>query len=412
MGNSNFDKTARHNHSPRSADMTGKERMAAAMSMRRPDRVPVMCQLSLGHYFIQCPSTAVEIWHSSEAFADSLIQLQQRYRFDGILVNLPGRNPDWPASVRSLDRSEGKTVIRWKNGWYTVCPDDDNPHVFRENGSRFFPSFAEIDPEKLFYVEPHGIVGVTYPQSWGFDGETADRNDFFPPWYFDSIDRVIRRVGTEISVHGEIFSPFSQFMELLNYSNGLLALMEDPEKCEACLDGLARGAIVLGRKLAGRGADAILISSAFAGAGFISPDQYRRFVLPFEKKIIGAIREESRLPIYTHTCGSIGDRLELMESTGTNGIDTLDPPPLGNVRLDDAKKRIGSRLFIKGNLDPVGVLLNGSAQTVLTEARKCLEQAASGGGYILSSACSVPPHAPAENISLLYEAVEEFGRYG
>ena len=399
------------NSSPRRTDMTGKERMAVAMSMRQPDRVPVMCQLSVGHYFIQCPPTAVEIWHSSEAFTDSLIMLQKRYRFDGILVNLPGRNPDWRASVLRMDQLEGKTVVHWKNGWYTVCPDDDNPHVFRENGRRFFPSFEEIDPEKLFYVEPHEIGGVSYPQSWGFAGEPVDRNDFFPPWYFDSIDRVIRRVGTDISVHGEIFSPFSQFMELFNYSNGLLALMEDPEKCEACLDGLARGAIVLGRKLAARGADAILISSAFAGAGFISPDQYRRFVLPFEKKIIHAIREESPIPIYTHTCGSIGDRLELMESTGTNGIDTLDPPPLGNVRLDDAKRRIGGRLFIKGNLDPVGVLLNGNAQKVMAEARKCLEQAAFGGGYILSSACSVPPLAPAENISLLYEVAEKFGRY-
>jgi len=187
--------------------------------------------------------------------------------------------------------------------------------------------------------------------------------------------------------------------------------LEDPAKCEASLDQLSIGTVVLGREQAARGVDAILISSAFAGAGFISRDQYRRFVLPYEKKVIGGIREEFKIPVYTHTCGSIGDRLELMEETGTNGIDTLDPPPLGNVRLDDAKRRIGGRLFIKGNLDPVGVLLNGSPQNVREEARKCLDQAAEGGGYILSSACSVPPHAPPGNIELLAETVEKFGLY-
>jgi hypothetical protein len=31
--------------------MNGRERMDAAMQLREPDRVPVMCQLSLGHIF-------------------------------------------------------------------------------------------------------------------------------------------------------------------------------------------------------------------------------------------------------------------------------------------------------------------------------------------------------------------------
>ena len=33
------------------------------------------------------------------------------------------------------------------------------------------------------------------------------------------------------------------------------------------------------------------------------------------------------------------------------------------------------------------------------------------GGYIMSSACSVAPRVPAENLAVLYEVAEEFGRY-
>lgn len=40
-----------------------------------------------------------------------------------------------------------------------------------------------------------------------------------------------------------------------------------------------------------------------------------------------------RRPIYTHTCGAIGDRLNLMKETGTDGIVTLDQPPPGTVDL-------------------------------------------------------------------------------
>jgi uroporphyrinogen decarboxylase len=157
--------------------------------------------------------------------------------------------------------------------------------------------------------------------------------------------------------------------------------------------------------------DAILISSAFAGGSFISPDQFREFVLPFERLIIDGIKSEYDVPVYTHTCGSIGDRLELMKATGTDGLDTLDPPPLGSVHLAEAKERIGQTLFIKGNIDPVNTVLMGTAEQVFEAARTCISIAGKGGGYVLSSACSIPPQAPPENILKLHEATVTFGQY-
>jgi hypothetical protein len=388
--------------------MNSRERMARAMRLELPDRVPVMCQLALGHYFLNCGVPEIDIWHSTAGFGKALIELQQRYRFDGILVNLPGRDPDWRSYVRRIEERASDKVIHWRNGWYTVCPRDDNPHVYRADGTPNTVMLEDVDPDALYYVEPHDLSGPDYPFCWGFSGIRAGRDSFFPSWQFDTIDYVVQRVGREVSVHGEVFSPFSQLLELIGYTRALLALADDPGKVEACLNSLAEGAVALGCGLAAHGVDAILISSAFAGAGFISPEHYRRYVLPFEKKVIEGIRAVSDIPIYTHTCGRIGDRLELMEETGTSGIDTLDPPPLGNVELRDAKARIGSRLFIKGNLDPVHALLEGNADTVRAAARSCIEAAAEGGGYILSSACSVPPRAPSANLELLVGVAEAY----
>ena len=156
----------------------------------------------------------------------------------------------------------------------------------------------------------------------------------------------------------------------------------------------------------------VLISSAFAGGGFISPRQYDRFVLPYEAEIVRQIHREG-VPVYTHTCGDIGDRLELMAETGIDGIDTLDPPPLGSVDLEDAKRRVGDRLFFKGNIDPVNTLLKRTRAEVRDDALRRLAIGSRGGGYILSSACSVSPRVPPENLTVLAEASEEFaGRKG
>ncbi len=392
--------------------MNSRERMNISMRLGTPDRVPVMCQLALGHYFLNTGLDEVEIWHSTEHFGDALIMLQQRYGFDGILINRPGRDSNWRDYIRKIELKEGEKIITWLDDSYTVAPPDDNPHVYQEDGTRYFPTFEEVDPEQLFYMEPHDLSSITYPYSWGFrSGPAPKGKDFFPPWHFDTIKYVAGRVGRDVSVHSEIFSPFSQFMEMLDYTNGLMSLMDDPGKAKACLDALSDGAIELACGQAAAGAHAVLISSAFAGGGLISRRHYTDFVLPYEKKVISGIKARHDVPIYTHTCGAIGDRLDLMAETGTDGIDTLDPPPLGTVELADAKRQLQGRLFIKGNIDPVNTILLGTPDDVYAAARERIEIAAPGGGYILSSACSVPPAAPPENIARLRQAVEDFGRY-
>jgi hypothetical protein len=387
--------------------MTGRERLAVAMRHGSPDRTPVMCQLAIGHYFLHSGLDPVEVWHDTPTFVEALLRLQQRYGFDGILVNLSGRDPDWRAHVDRIERDADGARVVWRDERITEVPPDDNPHVYQPDGrTRFFPTFAELDPARLWYVDPHDISGITYPWVWGFAEAPASPADFFPPWQ-DAALRLARERAPDVSVHGEVFSPFSQLMELLDFEQALTALIDDPGKVEACLARLARGGAELMTILARAGADAILISSAFAGAGFISPDHYRRFVLPYEMGMVEAFRGAfPDLPVYTHTCGAIGDRLELLEATGTNGIDTLDPPPLGDVELADAKQRIGGRLFIKGNMDPVNTLLAGPPERVRADALSRIAVAAPGGGYILSTACSVPPATPPQHIVELRHAAD------
>lgn len=393
-------------------NVTSRERVALAMQHETVDRVPLMCQLALGHYFLHGGFDPIDIWHDGTAFGDALIAMQRRYRFDGILVNLPGRDPDWRRDIVRVEQVGADRHIMWRNGMVTVVPPDDNAHVYlADRSTRALPAFDDVDPDCLYYVEPHDLSGVTYPYSWGFDGEPADRDAFFPPWHWDTI-RYVRAHAPDVSVHGEVFSPFTQFMELLDYTNALMALLDDPGKAKACLDALTDGTIELMRGHARAGADAVLISSAFAGAGLISPFHYREFVLPYERRAIAAFKaDHPDVPVYTHTCGAIGDRLELLAASGTDGIDTLDPPPLGDVDLADAKERIGSRLFIKGNIDPVNTLLAGSPQDCFEDACRRLRIAKPGGGYVLSTACSVSPATPPDNILALGAAVEQEGWY-
>lgn len=393
--------------------MTPRERVARAMWHLAPDRVPVMCQLSLGHYFLHSDEPNASIWFDSPCFADTLEAFRRRYGFDGILLNMPGRPANWQDEIASRRTDEKGETIVWRRGLETWIPNDDCPHTFTTGGGPLPRADVEtVDPEDPATYRIPGYVWNTFhaPDLWDIPAEAdlADPNAW-PDWHRRALTHA-RAAYPDVSVHAEVFSPFTHLLELFGYENALIALLDEPALCERLLERFARIVEAQIRSYAPCEPDAILISSAFAGAGFISRTMYRTYVLPFEKHCCGVIHEYG-LPAYTHTCGAIGDRLDLMAETTTDGIDTLDPPPLGTVDLYKAKRDFGERLFFKGNLDSVNEMLKADDVTFERAVLERLAIGKPGSGFILSSACSVAPYVRPDRLRAMTGLAETFGGY-
>jgi hypothetical protein len=371
--------------------------MRLAMTAGAPDRVPVMCQMSIGHMLLQTRPSAAAFWNSAEVFAEGLLALRRIYRFDGILVSLHGHLPDWEKGIARVEKAAPGEVVYWKNGDRTEFPPDDLPRHFPA-AERAIPSLSDFDPNSI----PGQVDFI--PVSQGLDFSID------PEHGFDSIDRVVAEAGTEYSVHGEVTSPFDYYLRLFGHTQALIGLLENPERAKEILERFTAGIIWLARGLVAHRVDAVKVSSPYAGSGFISPRFYREFVMPYEGRIAASVRGLG-VPAYIHTCGAVDDRLEMMVEAGFSGLECLDPPPLGNVELADAKRRVRERAFIKGNIDPVHVLLGQSVEEVRRDAEFRLEVGKPGGSYILSTACSIAPRTPPENIQALAEVAEVLGQY-
>jgi len=393
--------------------MNSKQRVLAAMNHETPDRVPVMCQLALGHFFLNTEYKPSDIWFDSETLAKAFVELQQEYRFDGILTNLPGRPGNWKDRVKSYEEVGGKEHIYWKSGLETVIPGDDNPHTYRAGGGALERAdYRTIDLDDLSAYRPGGWVWNTWhcPELWDMDAD-ADLGDpaVYPEWFTNTV-RSVQALAPDVSVHAEVFSPFTLLLELFGYEQACMALIDAPEKCHKILSEFAKQTIAQIDLYAACKPDAILVSSAFAGAGFISRDMYKEFVAPYEDRAYSAIKKHG-IKSYIHTCGAIGDRLDLMAETCVDGVDTLDPPPLGTVEFDEAKAKYGDRFFFKGNLDAVNEMLNADDETFEKAVKGRLEIGKVGSGYILSSACSVSPYVSPERLKTMVDLAERYGKY-
>lgn len=383
------------------------------MRHETPDRVPVMCQLSLGHYFLNSRHRPSDIWFDTETLVSTFAEFQQRYRFDGFLINYPGRPTDWKNYMASHEQSDQGETLVWTSGLETWVPPDDCPHTSL-SGGRPLPraDYATVDPDDpAMFRTPGGVWNTWHaPGLWDIPSD-ADLTDAsaYPDWFTRGLP-IARKECPDVSVHQEVFSPFTHFMEMLGYEQSLRALVHAPQRCHKVLSRFTEMVVAQVECYAPHEPDAILISSAFAGGGFISRHMYSEFVAPYERRVAEAIRAHN-LPSYVHTCGAIGDRLDLMAESGVDGIDTLDPPPLGTVDLAQAKAQFGERFFFKGNLDSVNEMLLADDETFEAAVKERLRIGKPGSGYILSSACSVAPRVRPERLRRMVELAEMYGRY-
>jgi len=375
--------------------MTGKERLALATRRQRPDRVPVMCQMAMGHIYARTGLSPLEVWHDPQDYARALALMRERYSFDGILVSVPGGDPEWREKVAEQTSTPAGLLVRWREapanrspyplGSETLYPPDDLP---RPVHAEPLPSLVELDPES---IDTLGDV---------------------PGWMLSNLRAARAVAGDEWAVHGETISPFDKLLEVLGMEAGLMALVDDPAKAHRVLErGMDYGANWAVAQVQD-GCDAMKLSSPFVGNGFLSRAMYREFVLPYETELIRRVHEAAPdVPVYTHTCGAIGDRLELIAESGADGIECLDPPPLGDVELADAIARVGERLFIKGNIDSVNTLLFGRPETIRRDVERIMRTGMTAPGFILSTACSIAPGVPEEHVKIIAQVAEEGGQY-
>ncbi|MGQ9699258.1 MAG: uroporphyrinogen decarboxylase family protein, partial [Armatimonadota bacterium] len=88
-----------------------------------------------------------------------------------------------------------------------------------------------------------------------------------------------------------------------------------------------------------------------------------------------------------HNHGPVSRWLEALAGLGMDSLDPLEAPPWGDVDIANAKRRIGSRVCLLGNLDDMEVLDKADESEVRRLGRELIEKAGPGG-YIVGGTAS------------------------
>jgi MtaA/CmuA family methyltransferase len=204
----------------------------------------------------------------------------------------------------------------------------------------------------------------------------------------ESVRRMAKEIGKTHSVLGWVEGPFAEYADLRGLEAAMLDLMDRPDYFRQAAEAIIENEIKFAVAQVKAGADMIGVGDA--AASLISPNQYKEFVLPLEKKLFDAIHEAGGA-VKLHICGNVSNHVEFMAESGADIID-LD----WMVPIEQTRELLGPDITLCGNFDPAAVLLQSTPEKIAEAARECIE--AGGKRFILMPGCEVPPATPEENI--------------
>jgi uroporphyrinogen decarboxylase len=151
------------------------------------------------------------------------------------------------------------------------------------------------------------------------------------------------------------------------------------------------------------GAQAVMVFDSWGGV--LADGAFQTFSLAYTQRVLRQLVHEhggQKVPAIVFTKGG-GPWLEAIAASGADvvGLDWT-------VNLAAARQRVGDRVALQGNLDPM-VLFGGDA-AVRAETRRVLDSHGPGPGHVFNLGHGINQHTPPEAVAALVDEVHRHSR--
>ena len=235
-------------------------------------------------------------------------------------------------------------------------------------------------------------------------------------YVFDAVTSIRKALNGRVPLIGFSGSPWTLACYMVegggsdDYRLVKTMLYSRPDLMHRILDINARAVTTYLNAQIDAGAQAVMLFDSWGGV--LADGAFQRFSLDYTRRVVVGLQREKdgqRIPVIVFTKGG-GPWLDDIAACGADvvGLDWT-------VNLAEARRRVGSRVALQGNLDPN--VLFAPPEAVAREARAVLDafgrpQRPDGGwdGHIFNLGHGISQYTPPEHVSALVEAVHAHSR--
>jgi uroporphyrinogen decarboxylase len=338
--------------------MNGNQRVQAVLKGEWPDKRPIIL-----HNFMMAAReagiTMKQYREDPELAARSHIQAVEKYGLDGILFDID------------------TAILASAIGVPTDYPENEPARCHK-------PLLGSLD--KINELEP---VDISKSQRIQLALESM---------------RIMKKhFGDEICLRGNVDqAPFSLASMVRSPAEWMMDIVTDPENAFKLLDYCLDACRQFMKLMAAENVHMLSNGDSPAGPEMVSPEMYREFALPYEKKLVEQSHELG-IPYLNHICGNTELILEDMIKSGLDAVELDYKTDI--YKIHDMYKL---SVVLSGTIDPSGVIANGTPADVEEKVIELLNLYEDSPRFIMNAGCAIPPDTPEENIRKMVEVTRGY----
>ncbi len=373
--------------------MDSKTRLLTAWSFAEPDRVPIEIQLAPAAYeFPQAERIVQFIEHEADHFYHAPAV---NWGFCGLETTYSEeRIEDVPGEYYRLKRVQrtaaGDFVAYTRHNYKTLSPND-------------------------FYWEQRYIHALDDMR------RLAEASRVVRPLDVSAFQSRVQEVGDRGLCLVGLLHPLGHLVRNANLGEVYGWFLTEPGLIHAFLERANQQVAdtVAAMGAAGIGPYFSVTAHEMLIPPWMGPRMFDQYVYPYDKGVNDTIHHiGGRLRIHCH--GNCMAYLERFSEMGVDAIEPLERPPFGDVNLGQAKRRVGDRMLLSGNVPSQNFMFMSRAE-VRQSVREAIAAAGAGGGFTLRPAAGTAGTNSVQdaeqmikyldNIDAYIEAGLEFGPY-
>lgn len=372
-------------------NMTHKERFETAWSFREPDRVPIEVMISpharrhpAGARLMELIGETADNLTSAPGLQYGFFGFPVQRQEETVIEDLPGRH------------QRRRRVVETPAGTFTAV----TMHPCGEGDYHWEKRFVTT-VEELRRLAETPRPPLAWDQAKWQESIRANNGRYL------SVIALAHPLGSLVR-RSAMESVYAWFYEERETMHRFLAAAND--QLAAGLEAMMADGI---GPYFGTGAHEMLLPPWMGHALF------DEFVFPYDKRVNDVIhRYGGKLRAHCH--GNCMDFLEQMADMGIDALEPLEHPPAGDVDLAEAKRRVGQRMMLCGNVASEHFITMTPAD-VRQAVKAAIQAGAPGGGFALRTSggyagtcMQVPEEVMARiltNVEAYIQAGMEYGTY-
>lgn len=181
------------------------------------------------------------------------------------------------------------------------------------------------------------------------------------------------------------------------------ALYDFPEAVEECLSAIQEKDLETAKISVKSSAEGFIFWEDSSTTN-ISPDMFSKYTAPEINQWGKVIHNHDKLLIH-HACGHLKNLLPLMAKTEIDMVESISPPPTGNIEIRDAIKLIPDHIGIIGGIEPT--FIENCTLDMLEKNVRDLVQTMKGKRFVLANSDSCPPNVSYEKFLLVNDLIKK-----